>query len=195
MTTVISYYTNDWKYPEFAKQLEKDCHGFGIASYIVEKPSKNSYVGNCQIKPFFIKESLEKFQSPVFWIDADASLMARPKVLFDESMLAYDIAGNHPANSPDRIHVGSIWFNYTPTTMEFVSAWADEVGRKNALDDAAFNGVWTKYQHGLKLMVLPLEYFYIQKNINRPAPLDTVIMHRLSSSDLKLSYKHKVETR
>ena len=187
--TVISYYTQDWRYPEYAQKLREDCQRLGLKYHIIEKPSTNSYVGNCQLKAFFIRDMLMQLKQPIFWMDADGSILKYPELLIHEEILNHDMAGNHPENAPHRVHVGSIWFNYTPKTMEFVNTWCGGIERKHGLDDAAFNGTWDYMKNDIKFLALPKEYFFIHKDMRLPANKDAVILHRLSSSDLKISYK------
>jgi hypothetical protein len=194
MTTVISFYTQDWEYANYANQIKESCIQFKLPYYIVEIESKNDYVKNCNIKPSFIYECLQKFKSPVLWIDADGSLLKHPTILQTEEIKNFDIAGNIPLTNSNRIHVGSIWFNYTDIVLKFVKEWSDYVKDKG-IDDGAFNGLWSQYSQNIKFYNLPPEYHYIHKNIKNSIPSNTVICHRLSSSDLKWKYKNKVESR
>lgn len=189
--TVISFYTPNWRYPEYADNLRQDCLRHGLEFSIDEKPSHDDYVKNCNIKPGFIREKIYQLKSPVLWIDADGSLLKAPELLSSHAIREYDIAGNRAENNTERIHVGSIWFNYTETILDFLDAWACIVN--NSIDDAAFNGVWKNFKDRLRLFHLPPEYFFIHKNPTSKIPEDTVILHRLSSSDLKWQYKNKVE--
>jgi hypothetical protein len=190
--TVISFYTAEWRYPEYAKKLQVDCERLGLPHYIVEMPSTGDYVKNCNIKPSFILSALKKFKSPVLWIDADGELLKAPELLLSIDCKRYDIAGNRSVNVPERVHVGSIWFNYTGAVLEFVSQWADSVVHKG-IDDGEFNAAWQRYSNHLDFYELPAEYYFIHKNFRSPIPDDTVILHRLSSSDLKWQYKNNVE--
>ena len=192
---IISFYTPDWEYPRYADLLRRDCDRLGLDHHIVEKPSTNSYVKNCQIKAFFIRDTLEEFRCPVLWIDADGSLIRSPELLMSPDILDHDIAGNHPKDAPHRVHVGSIWFNYTNNTRKFVDTWCGGIERKNPLDDAAFNGTWDLMKNEIKFFALPPAYFYILKNHDDPVPNDVYIVHRLSKSDLKWAYKQSVERR
>jgi len=189
--TVISFYTPDWRYPEYADNLRQDCRSQGLEFLIDEVPSHGDYVKNCNIKPRFIREKLYQLKSPVLWIDVDGSLLKAPELLLSHTIGEYDIAGNRVTNNTERIYVGSIWFNYTKTTLDFLDTWVDIVD--NSIDDAAFNGVWKKFKDRLRLFSLPPEYFFIHKKPTIEVPEDTVILHRLSSSDLKWQYKNKVE--
>ena len=58
--TVVSFYTPDWKYPEYAQSLIKDCVRLGLDYSIESKPSTSTYVGNCNLKPYFIRENFKK---------------------------------------------------------------------------------------------------------------------------------------
>ena len=187
--TVVSFYTNDWLYPEYAQRLREDCDRLGLQHHIVEKSSTNRYVGNCQIKPFFVQECMEQFRSPIFWMDADGSILQRPEKLFDTENIDYDLVANRPINDHARIHVGSMLLNYTDPMREFVEVWCESIRRKSPLDDAAFNGTWDHYQDRLKVRFLPDNYFYIHKHLRDAVPANTVIVHRLSRSDLKERYK------
>lgn len=190
---VISYYTNDWDYPAYAKKLQQDCQRLGLDYHIVEKPSTNSYISNCQIKAFFIRDMMAEFKIPLLWMDVDGSICRMPQLLSNDSMAEYDMAGNHPLNHPERVHVGSIWFNHSPAAVEFVNQWCAGIERKNGIDDAAFNGTWDLYKHQIKFFALPPEYFRILPRPERDIPHDVVIAHRLSNSSLKREYKHMVE--
>jgi len=193
-TTVVSFYTPEWKYLEYAKQLQHDCDRFALSHYIVEQPSTGDYVKNCNIKPSFIWDTLKKFKSPVLWIDADGELIKIPELLLKDELLQYDIAGVRTITNRNRIHVGSIWFNYNTTTLEFVRQWRDSLVHKG-IDDGAFNTVWQNNQQQINFFELPPEYHFIHKNSRLSVPDNTVILHRLSSSDLKWQYKNKVEKR
>jgi hypothetical protein len=192
--TVVSFYTPDWKYSEYANKLRVNCELFKLPHYIVERPSTGDYVKNCNIKPSFILHALTKLKSPVLWIDADGELLRTPELLLNDELSKYDIAGIRTATNYDRIHVGSIWFNYNDKTIDFVEQWKDSLVEKG-IDDGAFNTIWQNNNNKINFFELPLEYHYIHKYHYSTIPDSTVILHRLSSSDLKLKYKNKVEHR
>ena len=189
MTTVVSFYTSDWEYPVYAKQLQDDCTRLGLAYHIVERPSNDDYVKNCNIKPFFIREMLLMFKSPIFWIDADGGINSTPDLLLDQHINNFDIAGNKSTRDPSRIHVGSLWFNYNDVVLEFVNAWCDTIV-KHGIDDAIFNGLWKEFSNRLKFYELPPEYFFILPTLDSSPPEKVCIVHRLSNSSLKRDYKN-----
>lgn len=193
--TVISFYTPEWRYPEFAEKLRKDCQRHRLQYLIEERESKNDYVKNCNIKPEFIKEKLLETKGPVIWIDVDGSIVKLPRLMIDAAEQNYDIAANRPLHDIKRIHVGSFMLNYTQPILDFIDHWLYEIKRKNGIDDAAFNGVFRDHQDKMKILELPAEYFTLLAKHSDPVPEQAVIVHRLSSSDLKWAYKNRVEKR
>lgn len=187
--TVISFYTPDWRYSEFAEHLQEDCKRLGLSCSIELRDSKNNYVKNCNIKPEYIKEKLLELKSPVIWVDVDGSIIKFPELMINAGIVGYDIAANQVINNPERIHVGSFFLNYSPKVLEFVDCWIQEIERKSGIDDAAFNGTWNQYKNNLKFLKLPDNYFVILPQPDTLPPDGAVIVHRLSSSDLKLEYK------
>jgi hypothetical protein len=191
--TVVSFYTSDWKYPEYAQSLVDDCKRLGLDFVIESKPSTNTYVGNCNLKPYFIQDKLQELKKPILWMDVDGSIITRPDQLLTTGIDKFDMAGNRSLKNANRIHVGSIWFNYTDTTIEFVDAWCEVIATRG-IDDSVFNGLWQKFSDKIKFYELPPEYFVILDNLQAPAPKASCIVHRLSNSNLKLNYKNKVKS-
>jgi len=190
VTVITSFYTPDWEYPEFARQLSQNCENLNLEYYIVEKQSSGDYVKNCNIKPFFIREMLEKFKKPILWMDVDGSIVSSPNLFFTDDILNYDIAANRGRSNSEKIHVGSIWFNYTKAAMSFVDGWCESVS-DGGIDDGQFNSVWKKHKDIIKFYELPPNYFVIITKINSIPPEDSCIVHRLSNSLLKQKQKNK----
>jgi hypothetical protein len=190
--TVVSFYTPDWKYPEYAQNLVNDCKRLALDFAIESKPSTNTYVGNCNLKPYFIQDKLQELKKPILWMDVDGSIITRPDLLLTPSIASFDMAGNRSLTDTSRIHVGSIWFNYTDMTMQFVNAWCEAIAARG-IDDSGFNGLWQKFSDKIKFYELPPEYFVILTNPQSPVPDNSCIVHRLSNSILKLDYKNKVK--
>ena len=125
-------------------------------------------------------------------MDVDGSIITRPDLLLTPSIASFDMAGNRSLTDTSRIHVGSIWFNYTDMTMQFVNAWCEAIAARG-IDDSGFNGLWQKFSDKIKFYELPPEYFVILTNPQSPVPDNSCIVHRLSNSILKLDYKNKVK--
>lgn len=181
MTTLISFYTNDWKYPKYAEMLRNQCDEFNIPYVIEELKSTKSYLKNTCLKPQFILDKLKELKSPILWVDVDACILKRPDC-FD-----FEINGDFAAKrmSPDRNrtwHVGTLYFGYNENTLEFIEKWINNTG--NLSDESSLEVTWNQYGYLLNDCELTREYFYIQRKKLEP-PEGTFIMHRISTSIMK----------
>lgn len=190
--TVISYHTPDWHYPEFAEKLQRDCVRLGLDYHIESRGSNRTYVDNCNIKPFFIRETIKKLARPVLWIDVDASINQIPAEL-ETITRDFDVSGNRNVKSPDRVYVNSIWFNYTPASLVLIDRWCEYV--VDSIDDGAFNKALAELKSEIRFFELPEKCHRILRRYDSEVPGDSYFVHRLSNSDLKWSYKNKVERR
>ena len=192
-TKIISFYTPDWEYPKYADLLIGDCQRLGVEYLIDEKSSTKNYVDNCNIKPFFIQECINKHQGPVLWVDIDTTIKRLPEELSSDDIHQFDLAVYQNQRFSDRVYVNSIWFNHTSAALNLIQRWCDLVAR--SIDDSAFNQALKALGQGIKMLFLPdhqhrtLDWHY------HPVPDDSYFVHRLSSSSLKWEYKNKVERR
>lgn len=189
MTTVVSFYTNDWEYPQHAARLAEECNSLQIAHDIKLLPSTNDYHANCRLKASFILDRLQQLKQPVLWIDVDGSLLKLPVELLELSQ-DYDV-GLRPRrvvhSNGYEWHVGTLWFNYTDSALNFLTTYATH-GR--GTDENKLQQAWTAHRLNLKVYELPETYFVVINNNNRKnLPKDTVIAHRISRSDLKIAAK------
>lgn len=181
MTTLISFYTKDWKYPKHAERLKRECDSFGVPYRIDELKSTGSYLRNTCLKPKFILDCLKQLKSPVLWVDVDASLLGKPSCFYCD--IDQDFAARRMSENRDRTwHVGTMWFNYKPNAIEFLEKWVENTG--NLSDESALEKTWQDYGWMLDTFCLPKEYFYIERKA-QPPPSGTVIMHRISDSEMK----------
>ena len=126
-------------------------------------------------------------------MDVDGSIVSLPELLLTTSIDNFDMAGNRSRRDLNRIHVGSIWFNYTDITMEFINAWCEAIAARG-IDDEVFNRLWQTFSDKIKFYELPPEYFVILSKPDSPIPDNSCIIHRLSNSSLKLDYKNKIKS-
>lgn len=189
--TVISFFTPDWRYPEYAQNLMADCERLGLNHVIEKKDSTGSYIKNCNIKPNFVRDKLHSLQRPVLWMDVDGSILRVPRELTD--CYNEDILGYQNQGYPDRIFVCTLLFNYTPATLDFVDTWCRY--SENFIDDGAFNDALQNSNIQVSIKTLPGNQITIIKNNQEINNDQTCFVHRLSNSDLKWQYKHKVEGR
>lgn len=178
MTTLISFYTPDWKYPHHAERLKRECEALGVPYKIEELKSTGSYLRNTCLKPQYILDCLKELKSPVLWVDVDASLLRREMFYIQADFAARPM-------SPDRDrtwHVGTMWFNYTPAMIEFLEKWIENTG--NLSDESALEKTWQDHGFLIETCHLPPEFFYIERKARKPSE-GTIIMHRISDSAMK----------
>lgn len=176
---IVSFYTRDWEYPQHAKRLKAECEQLGLEYCIEERPSRKGYLENTCIKPTFISEMLYEHRRPILWIDVDASIYKRPDFFWD---LTADFAAKRMAATRKRTwHVGTMWFNFTRDTIEFVDRWVKVTGEIS--DESALEATWQDFGW-LNAVDIPPTYFQIEKELTVP-PSSVVIMHRLSNSPSK----------
>lgn len=189
--TVISFYTPDWKYPEHAQNLRRDCERLGLDHVIEQRPSTNTYVGNCNLKPGFIREQLATLKRPVLWLDVDGSIQRVPQEL--DPVPPVDVAAYASKQSPDRLSVNVLLFNPTPGAEKFLNTWCEFV--KNSIDDGAFNQTVTHLDDQIVLQILPASQVMIEHSRTTGIDTEVCFTNRLSASDLKWQYKNRVEGR
>lgn len=184
MVTVISFYTKDWRYSEYASKMRKDCDLLQIDNVIEELPSTGSYLKNTCLKPRFILDKLKQLKSPVLWVDVDAKIMKRPDIFcIDDFDKRYDFAAKKMSEQRTRTwHVGTIYCNYTHAMIQFLEEWIKNTGEIS--DESALEFTWQNNKELLRTTDIPNEYFFIQR-LGFGVPQDTVIMHRISSGESK----------
>ncbi len=183
--TIISYYTNDWLYPDYSKKLTADCERLRVNYKVVNLPSRNCYKENCRLKSEFILNSLMEIKSPILWMDVDGSINRIPEYMSSEELLEYDLAGFSKPWSERSIFVATIWFNYTKNTLSFINQWQQNTNL--LIDDEAFQrALWDSTLH---TKILPKSDFEILRGINDSSSVGCCFSHRLSKSDLKESFK------
>lgn len=184
MTTLISFYTNDWKYPGYARNMKRACGNLGIAHDIRQLKTTGSYLNNCCLKPKFILDMLEEKKSPVLWVDVDAIIYKKIKE-FDGS---FDFAvRTMPAHRSRKWHVGTMWFNYTPAMISFMKRWIENTG--DISDESALETTRAEIGHTLRVDEIPASHFQISgSNTGQYASVpieETVILHTISKWSVK----------
>jgi hypothetical protein len=185
---IISFYTNDWKYPDHATRMAEDCKRLGLDHHIKEKPSTKDYIQNTAIKPFFVKECLETFKRPVLWIDVDGLLLQKPNL----TNLSTDFAAPEYFNKKELDRdwaVSILWFNFTAGSIKLVNSWCEH--SKNKTDEAGFDLAWKSLKNEITSYQLPQKYHYVKWRSSLEIPKDTIFCNRLSTFEDKMRRKNK----
>lgn len=179
LPVIVSFYTDDWKYPAYAALLKRQCDDLGLEHHIEMLPSAGNYLKNTCMKPQFIRDCLE-MNRPILWIDVDGAIL-KPPVFFDG--LDADFAAMRMNRERKRTwHVGTMFFRPSDTVRAFVDAWSANSGECS--DESALEFTLRQQDWGLKTSDIPPEYFEIEAGRYRPTE-KTVIYHRISSGESK----------
>jgi hypothetical protein len=151
-------------YSRCAIKLAARCNHLKIPHKIVEMPDKGHWLENCRQKPFFIEDMLNILKQPIVWLDADGMILEDTDV-FDN--LACDLACSsrywRKDWNPDplRFRVSPIFFNYTPTAIEFVKTWQKYTNEmRDFPDHHAFEKAFFSMRNSLSFQFLPKKYSY-----------------------------------
>lgn len=160
--TLISFYTNDWKYKKYADAMIQDCILFNIPYVIQEQNSLGSYHKNCVLKPKYILEKLNQLKSPVLWTDIDNKINQKP-ILTNFKNVAVPKCPSSIWPGADRkrkvwfpIHI--LYFEYSEFSLQFLKNWID-ICEENF--EKIGNG---KHEHGLLMDMISEKNLYSQIN-------------------------------
>ena len=85
----MSCYTENTPYEALASELRTSLDRFGLPHRIEPVQSRGSWVANTGLKAEVIMQAWRESEGPICWIDADAELLRKPYVVFDNP---FDIA-------------------------------------------------------------------------------------------------------
>lgn len=194
---VISYFTEKTPYQLEALALIQSCHEKGIDAEIDAVDSQGSWEQNCALKPFFIQKKLLEKKRSIFWVDADAVFKKAPDFTF---LMQHDLAFREMKRfSHDRRFKycsGSLFINYTPSALDFVSKWCERCQQKmdrkeNLLMlDQICLGELLESGVQLKICALPIAYVKIfDFDAQEIEESEVVIEHQQASRRFKNWYK------
>lgn len=166
MFTLISFFTQEWKYIQYGLELIQSCKALKVPYNIIELPSTGSYLGNTRLKPFFIKECLEAFKSPVAWIDCDSVLTKYPssfESIPDDAVMA---AKKNTSKKLLNWYAGILWFRYCPESIQFINEWIRQLDCKSGGDHTAMERALKAYP--IKVHELPKDYGVMLKRNEEP---------------------------
>lgn len=161
---IVSFYTEDWKYPKYAKRMQNKCKELELDCYIQKMESKGGWLQNTCMKPQFILDCLLKFKRPILWLDVDTNIVRKPTLL---NGFSKDFAG---CKTPDfhtkELFVGTLVFSYTEKALDFVSRWVENTG--DISDHSSFDETWKEYGHTLDTLMLPETYSSVLDSNPKP---------------------------
>lgn len=189
---IVSFYTKDHTYPQYAEKLKKDCERLGLDYHIELKPSTKQYLKNTCIKPSFIRECLE-FGRPVLWVDVDSTLYSEPEFFYDDTYDFQAVQVQDPIRTSRIWHVHCLWFNSNDKTKQFVDEWVKLAEASNT-DEVAFNNLWKSKETNMNWRVAPSEEYSCWVTDGDPEPeVKPILLARCSNSPSKRETNHIAE--
>jgi hypothetical protein len=183
---IVSFYTDDWEYPEHAKRMAADCQQLGLECHIERKESTRDYIKNTAIKPFFIRDCLQKFQRSLLWVDIDGILLKDPGLTdIKEDFAACDYINKQNLDRDWSVPI--LWFNYTPGSLKLVDEWCANATK--GTDEAAFDVAWKKLKNQITVYRLPKQYLFSKWRTTLIIPEDTIFCNQLSTFEDKMKRK------
>ncbi len=152
---VVSYYTGEGTYKEFADKLRASCERFAIPCTIERVDSSRDWTRNLHMKSAFVLKHLNRMREPVAWMDCDCEIMEPPEILVrggSHDFMIYNwLADPERAPTtptPKAISSGGVfWANTTSLAQQVLYRWATACERQPTLrDDVIFNGVYESWK-------------------------------------------------
>lgn len=117
----VTYVTVGTPYETEVERLIRSAAGVGLSMDVGRLPSQGSWTKNCGQKATFLLAQLERHQSTVVWIDADAELLQYPRIFQTQT---FEVAVRWPSDAHTLLS-GTLAFAFTPWSMALVRNWVD----------------------------------------------------------------------
>jgi hypothetical protein len=194
---VVSYYTKGTPYEEEVKNLISSCERFGIECHVEGVEDLGSWEENCALKPYFIRDVMNKEKRPLLWVDADAVFL-KPMV-FEEFMFSDLSLLKYEEDTDIRFCVaaGTVFINATEGGRQALDLWchyADQIrqmeGKAPAFMDQVSLYLVFLSKPPISLALLPVRYCKIfDRPIEGLSSQDVVVEHRQASRRFKKTHE------
>lgn len=190
---IISFYTKNTIYEKEIEDLASSCKALGIDHYIEARKDLGCWEKNCCQKPLFIYECMERFNTPLLWIDADGIVLKKPQLNLgncDLGLYFNNIRTKHVRN-------GTIYVSPTNAAKKFMLLWYKTLQKLNARKNKELTTdqpvmIDLIQKAPLKIAKLPIEYTQVFDR--DPIPFEkTVIIHFQASRTCRMDpifWKH-----
>jgi glycosyltransferase involved in cell wall biosynthesis len=197
--TVASMFTVGTGYEVEIRKLKASLDKFKVKYELVGAKPQSSWEKNTQMKPHVIKSVMDKYKTPVLWLDADAvvykSLDFFTNIKGDVCYHTLTWNKGQP-NEFNEMLVGTLWFDYNQKTANFLNAWINLNNQNNLPDGKNFQTIMESIQD-MDKVPLPPEYIKIFDN-DLIVAKDPVIVHNQASrrfkKDLVIEKKDIIKT-
>ncbi|MEO0636752.1 MAG: hypothetical protein AAFY73_08910 [Pseudomonadota bacterium] len=134
----VSYYTPGTHYEQLANGLRASLDRLGLDHHIAGLPTRGNWVANCAQKAEFVRDVWHQMDRPICWVDADAVLRRRPKLLRD-----FDADMGVVVRKGHRFFGGQVAFGRSEIAGHMVDRWAEYAVRYPTVwDQVTLGYVW-----------------------------------------------------
>jgi hypothetical protein len=165
---IVSFYTGEGAYKDFAEKLRRSCEKFGITAHIEQLESTGVWAKNNSRKPAFMQRKLLELKRPIVWCDADCEVCRFPSLLEkpEYDFAAYNWAADPTETEPDqscrvlKCTSGVLLFNYTPASLQLMYQWVQNATKQPTIpDDTVLDMTWMRWRGAkIRWRWLPREY-------------------------------------
>ncbi|MBS3921528.1 MAG: hypothetical protein KGZ37_00060 [Nitrosarchaeum sp.] len=121
---VISFYTKHTPYEKEAVEFIASCERYGVDYEVEAIDSLGAWDRNCAFKPTFILKKLQEKKRAILWVDIDGRFVAPfHGIDLEDCDLALRVNAHLPEGDDSRFYTGTIYCNYTKTTIRLLEAW------------------------------------------------------------------------
>lgn len=185
----VTFYTENTKYEDEARQLEKSLLKFNIPYKFYPIESTGNHVKNVQHKPSVILQALEQSEENIIWMDADNIVLDYPTTLMDldTGKLPHDFASvilwGRPSRNPMvnnwKLAANVMFFRNNAAMHKVCQQW----------DDECSGGKWSDHYYLMKVLLAnkDINVYYLPMQYMRKIPLtafgesDHVVLHKTAS--------------
>lgn len=156
---VVSFYTKGTYYEEEIKSLIASCERHNIEIKAEGIENKGSWNQNCDIKTFFILESLKRHNKPSLWIDADA-IVCQPLDYFDSLKADFAVRIQEDLKEDDPSKVISATIYAKLSSLPLIEKWCalSEKEKHHLTDQECLRDAILAFKDTLFIQSLPSSF-------------------------------------
>ena len=165
---IVSFYTTENGYKEvYEKNLKPGLIKYNLEYEITAVKNISNWYSGQSFKSSFILDRLSNLKEDLIWIDVDATIEKKPKLLY-EIPKEYDIAvffldwfkmwRNEEGGKKMELISATMMFRYNEKVLKLVKKWKEECNKNTGLWDQRVLQKLLEEDNTLKVYKLPPEY-------------------------------------
>lgn len=183
--TIVSYHTNDAIYEAEASRLIASLDAFNLDYYIESIPALGDWKTCTDYKATFIRRAIERVNTPIVWLDADATVVKYP-ILF-ENLKEVDISAfiNHINN----LLSGTVYFANNDKVRKMMDNWIIANKKNTVLFEQKILQSTIKKNRNIIFRRLPIGYCQIYNYKVQAKENEKYVLHWQASRRTKHLYE------